>query len=64
MDRSFVARVLRLTLLAPDIVRAILAGEEPDGLTYKGLCEGSFPVVWEEQRNAWGFGEKGSGAGM
>ncbi len=57
MDRSFVARVLRLTLLAPDIVRAILAGDEPDGLTYHGLCTGSFPVVWEEQRKTWGFAE-------
>ncbi|MHB1455631.1 MAG: hypothetical protein ACYC0V_01820 [Armatimonadota bacterium] len=31
MDKSFVAKLLRLTLLAPDIVEMILAGEEPTG---------------------------------
>lgn len=32
VDRSYVARTLRLTSLAPDIVEAILYGEEPNGL--------------------------------
>ena len=29
VDRSYVARILRLALLAPDIVEAIVAGREP-----------------------------------
>ena len=56
MDRSFVARVLRLTLLAPDIVEAILSGDEPSGLTYKELCSGKFTELWCEQRGRFGFG--------
>lgn len=57
MDRSFVARVLRLTLLAPDIVEAILRGDEPSGLTYRDLSAGKFPDLWCEQRKRFGFGE-------
>lgn len=57
LDRSFVARVLRLTLLAPDIVAAILSGDEPSGLTYKDLSAGKFPEMWCEQRGRYGFGE-------
>ena len=56
LDRSFVARVLRLTLLAPDIVEAILSGDEPSGLTYKDLSAGKFPDLWREQRKVFGFG--------
>jgi len=55
MDRSFVARVLRLTLLAPDIIEAILCGNEPSGLTYRELCAGKFPELWSEQRRVFGF---------
>lgn len=33
-DPSYVARVLRLNPLAPDIVQAILDGCEPDSLSY------------------------------
>ena len=38
-----------LTLLAPEIVEAILDGRQPEGLTLPGLM---FPVEWERQR-AW-----------
>ncbi len=33
INSSYVSRVLRLTLLAPDIVEAILDGLQPDGMT-------------------------------
>ena len=46
---SFVGRIVRLTLLAPDIVEAILAGNQPEAVTLKKLME-PFPVVWERQR--------------
>ena len=49
INGSFVSRVIRLALLAPDIVEAILAGRQPAALTLKGLME-PFPVEWERQR--------------
>ena len=52
VDNSYVARLLRLTLLAPDIVEAILMGREPDGLTLEQLYR--LPVAWEEQRRELG----------
>jgi hypothetical protein len=41
--------VLRLTLLAPDIVEAILNGRQPAGLQLDRLMQ-RFPVEWEAQR--------------
>jgi len=46
INSSYVSRLLRLTLLAPDIVEAILDGRQPDGMTLPGLME-PFPVEWE-----------------
>ena len=41
-------RPLRLTLLAPDTVDAILDGRQPEGMTLPRLMEG-VGVEWEEQ---------------
>ncbi len=41
-------RVLRLTLLAPDIVEAILDGTQGSEVTLGRLLE-PFPVEWEGQ---------------
>jgi hypothetical protein len=49
INQSYVSRVLRLTLLAPDIVQAILDGRQPEGMTLPGLMEG-VAVEWEVQR--------------
>jgi hypothetical protein len=46
---SFVSRVIRLALLALDIVKAILAGKQPACLTLKDLMP-PFPVQWSGQR--------------
>jgi hypothetical protein len=54
VDRSYVARILRLALLAPDIVEAILAGQEPSGMSLERLVK-AMPVGWEEQREVLGF---------
>ncbi len=54
VDNSYVVRTLKLTTLAPDIVEAILNGEEPDGLSLSKLVL-SFPADWEEQRAHFGF---------
>lgn len=49
INSSYVSRLLRLTLLAPDIVEAILDGLQPEGTTLPGLME-PFPVEWCTQR--------------
>jgi len=38
LDPSLVRRHLNLTLLRPDLVRQILAGDEPDGLSLRGIA--------------------------
>ena len=48
INSSYVSRLLRLTLLAPDIVEAILDGRQPDGMTLPGLME-PFPECWHVQ---------------
>jgi hypothetical protein len=47
ISRSYVSRILRLTLLAPDIVERILDGRLAPGLPQ--LLK-PFPVEWEAQR--------------
>jgi len=46
---SYLTRVLRLTLLAPDIVESILDGRQGPDVTLARLRE-PFPVEWEGQR--------------
>ena len=48
INSSYVSRLLRLTLLAPDIVEAILDGRQPETMTLPGLME-PFPVEWGRQ---------------
>ena len=50
---TYVSRVLRLTLLAPEIVEAILDGRQPAELQLNDLLE-TFPLDWERQCNALG----------
>jgi hypothetical protein len=49
INESYVGRVLRLTLLAPDIVEAILSGRQPPKLQLESLLR-RFPVAWQGQR--------------
>ncbi len=42
VDGSYVTRILKLTTLAPEIVEAIISGEEPDGLSLAKLTR-TFP---------------------
>ena len=51
IDRSYLARTLRLTLLAPDIVEAILNARQPYALALPALLEG-LPSLWVEQRSS------------
>jgi hypothetical protein len=56
VDGSYVTRILKLATLAPDIVEAIINGEEPDGLSLAKLIR-SFPEEWSQQRTFFGFKE-------
>ena len=51
VNATYVSRILRLTLLAPEIVEAILDGRQPAELQLDDLLEG-FPLEWEAQRSA------------
>lgn len=46
---SYMTRVLRLTLLAPEIIEATLAGSHVPGMTLARVLE-PFPVEWKRQR--------------
>jgi hypothetical protein len=50
VNDSYLSRILRLTLLAPDVVEAILDGRQPKTLELKSLLE-PLPLVWDEQRD-------------
>jgi len=50
---SYMTRVLRLTLLAPDIVEAILEGRQPEGVTQARVL-GPFPGAWAAQPDHFG----------
>jgi hypothetical protein len=49
INETYVGRVLRLTLLTPELVEAILNGRQPVGLQLGSVME-RFPVAWDEQR--------------
>ena len=48
INPSYVSRLLRMTLLAPEIVDAILAGTQPAGLTRAKVMK-PFPMEWQRQ---------------
>lgn len=49
LDRGYLGRLLQLTLLAPDIVEAIVEGRQADGATLPRLLE-PLPTEWTQQR--------------
>ena len=51
INSSYVSRMLRLTLLAPDIVEAILDGRQPQGMTLPVLIK-PFPLEWAHQHGS------------
>jgi hypothetical protein len=48
INESYLGRVLRLTLLSPSIIEAILEGRQPPTLELEGLLK-QFPVEWDQQ---------------
>jgi len=49
ITESYVGRVLRLNLLAPDVVELILAGRHPPQITLPAMMQ-RFPAAWSDQR--------------
>lgn len=58
LERGYLGSLLRLTLLAPDIVSAILDGRHSRSVTLAALLE-PFPLCWRSQGKL--FGSDGSG---
>lgn len=52
IERGYLGSLLRLTLLAPDIVEAMLNGRQPKSLQLSQVAE-NFSVSWEAQRQAF-----------
>jgi len=49
IERGYLVTLLRLTLLSPAMMEAILNGRQPEGVTLPALLEG-VPVGWGKQR--------------
>ena len=54
INASYVGRILRLTLLAPELVEVILDGRQPAEVMLAVLMR-PFAVEWREQQMAFGF---------
>ena len=53
---AYCALLLRLSMLAPDIIAAILSGRQPASLTRQKLARlTNLPVAWDQQRAMLGF---------
>lgn len=56
MDASDVTRLLPLAFLAPEIIEAIVDGQQPVDLNLERFKKmGSLPISWTEQREVLGF---------
>ena len=52
IERGYLGSLLRLTLLSPEMVEAIVAGRQPARVTLPKLME-PFPVEWRQQAREW-----------
>ena len=49
IDQGYVSRIMRLTALAPDIVKAILEGKDVAGTSIETFRK-DIPLFWKDQR--------------
>jgi hypothetical protein len=57
IERGYLGTLLRLTLLVPAIIEAILEGRRPEDLTLPRLLE-PFPLSWSEQQQVLNRGPR------
>jgi hypothetical protein len=59
LETGWVCEVLRMTMLAPDIIRAILDGRQPRHLNLHAVRgrQAEVPLDWDAQRRLFGFAE-------
>ena len=55
LTHAYLGRLLRLNLLAPDIVEAILEGKQPKDLRLIDFMRKEIPLLWEEQKEKFWF---------
>ena len=48
INESYLGRILRLTLLSPSLIEAILEGRQPPTLELDDLLQ-QFPIQWDRQ---------------
>jgi type IV secretion system protein VirD4 len=53
--RKRLTRLLHISWIAPDIIRAIVEGSQPEDLTAKTLMAIDLPLRWDQQKVALGF---------
>jgi hypothetical protein len=56
VNDSYLSRVLRLTLLSPEIVEAIVAGQQPSTLQVDDLLR-PLPSLWQQQVSILGWAQ-------
>jgi len=56
LDQSYIARTIRLTSLAPNIIEAILTGQGPNNFSLWSLRR-DLPLSWQEQQKQLGIDE-------
>jgi site-specific DNA recombinase len=54
LDHGYIAKSIRMTQLAPDIIEAILNGKQPHSLSLTDFMK-PFPNGWDAQRKHFGF---------
>nr|WP_246521850.1 hypothetical protein [Neoroseomonas terrae] len=58
VERGYLGTLLRLTLLAPDIIQTMIDARAPEGANLPFLL-GAFPECWTDQRDALRVGSTG-----
>ena len=53
IDAGYLGRLIRLTCLAPDIVKRILNGTQPPSIYLQRLIREEIPPIWEDQRKLY-----------
>jgi hypothetical protein len=56
VNASYLSRILRLTLLSPDIVEAIVTGRQPGTLQLDDLLK-PLPFLWQQQKSIFDWAQ-------